>query len=107
MNKFVSKVFGMTECYNKTTAKVQTEQKKQKNKKKNNYYIHVDIEGSSLKHYDPKQTNFYFSEEHKEKHKFAGIQLQFANISSCSFFFFFTHFSAFPFIVNQRCFKSG
>lgn len=25
--KVVSKMFGMTECYNKTTAKVQTEQK--------------------------------------------------------------------------------
>lgn len=51
--KVVSKMFGMTECYNKTTAKVQTEQKKPQ---KNNYYIHVDIQGSSLKQYDPKQT---------------------------------------------------
>lgn len=72
MNKVVSKMFGMTECYNKTTAKVQTEQKK--TKQKNNYYIHVDIKGSSLKQYNSKQTTFYFSEEHKEKHKFAGIQ---------------------------------
>lgn len=28
--KVVSKMFGMTECYNKTTAKVQTEQKTKK-----------------------------------------------------------------------------
>lgn len=99
--KVVSKMFGMTECYNKTTAKVQTEQK---TPQKNNYYIHVDIQGSSLKQYDPKQTNFYFSEEHKEKHEFAGIQLQFANISSCLLFIFFYPFFCITFHYQPKMF---